>query len=64
MDKNLKDEHVNFKRYANDCLDYMDSEDLYESKKRQFEKFTWYMDKIRKERFSETFPELKDSYGC
>ena len=38
MDRNLKEEHSNFKRYINDCLDYMDSEDLYESKKREFEK--------------------------
>ena len=64
IDKNLKEEHVNFKRYINDCLDYMDSEDLYKSKKRQFEKFTWYMDKIRKEDFSKIFPELKDYYEC
>ena len=33
MDRNLKEEHFNFKRYANDCLDYMDSEDLYNSQK-------------------------------
>ena len=64
IDKNLKEEHVNFKRYINDCLDYMDSEDLYKSKKRQFEKFTWYLDKIRKEKFSDIFPELKDYYEC
>jgi organic radical activating enzyme len=64
IDRNLKEEHVNFKRYINDCLDYMDSEDLYKSKKRQFEKFTWYMDKIRKEDFSKIFPELKDYYEC
>ena len=64
LDRNLKEEHVNFKRYINDCLDYMDSEDLYKSKKRQFEKFTWYMDKIRKEDFSKIFPELKDYYEC
>ena len=64
MDRNLKEEHSNFKRYINDCLDYMDSEDLYESKKREFEKFTWYLDKIRKEKFSDIFPELKDYYEC
>jgi organic radical activating enzyme len=64
IDRNLKEEYVNFKRYINDCLDYMDSEDLYKSKKRQFEKFTWYMDKIRKEDFSKIFPELKDYYEC
>ena len=64
MDRNLKEEHFNFKRYANDCLDYMDSENLYESGKREFEKFTWYLDKIRKEKFSDIFPELKDYYEC
>ena len=64
ISKNLKEEHSNFKRYINDCLDYMDAEDLYESKKREFEKFTWYLDKIRKEKFSDIFPELKDYYEC
>ena len=64
MDKNLIAEDINFKRYAKDCLDYMDSEDLYESGKREFEKFTWYLDKIRKEKFSDVFPELKDYYEC
>ena len=49
MSKNSIEEDINFKRYAKDCLDYMDSEDLYESGKREFEKFTWYLDKIRKE---------------
>ena len=64
MSKNSIEEDINFKRYAKDCLDYMDSEDLYESGKREFEKFTWYLDKIRKEKFSEVFPELKDYYEC
>ena len=64
MDRNLKEEHFNFKRYANDCLEYMDSENLYESGKREFEKFTWYLDKIRKEKFSDVFPELKSYYEC
>ena len=42
----------------------MDSENLYESGKREFEKFTWYLDKIRKEKFSDVFPELKSYYEC
>ena len=42
----------------------MDSHDLYEQRKRDFEKFTWYLDKIRKEKFSDIFPELKDYYEC
>jgi len=42
----------------------MDSHDLYEQRKRDFEKFTWYLDKIRNENFSEIFPELKDYYEC
>ena len=50
--------------HLNDCLDYMDSENLYESGKREFEKFTWYLDKIRNEKFSEIFPELKNYYDC
>ncbi len=64
MDRNLKEEHSNFKRYITNCLDYMDSHDLYEQRKRDFEKFTWYLDKIRNENFSEIFPELKDYYEC
>ena len=40
----------------------MNEQDLYESNKNDFIKYTRYLDKIRNENFSETFPELKDYF--
>lgn len=52
----------NLKGYVHSCIDYMNEQDLYESNKNDFIEYTKYLDKIRNESFSETFPELKDYF--
>ena len=59
-----KSEHNSFMSSITRSIQHMKSEELYETHKREFEKFTWYLDKIRRESFSEIFPELKKYYEC
>ena len=62
--KNLTSDHNNtFLRYMEDCIGYMNGEDLYESNKEDFINWTAYLDKIRNENFTKTFPELEESFG-
>jgi organic radical activating enzyme len=62
--KNLTSDHNNtFLRYMEDCIGYMNGEDLYESNKEDFINWTAYLDKIRNENFIKTFPELEESFG-
>ena len=59
-----KSEHNSFMSSITRSIQHMKSEELYETHKREFEKFTWYLDKIRRESFSDIFPELKKYYEC
>jgi len=60
---NLTSDHNNtFLRYIEDCIRYMNGEDLYESNKEDFINWTAYLDKIRNESFIETFPELNEYF--
>ncbi len=62
-DMNLTTDHTNtFLRYIEDCIGYMNGEDLYESNKEDFINWTSYFDKIRSENFIETFPELSEYF--
>jgi hypothetical protein len=55
-------EHIKLKGYVDNCIRYMNEEDLYDSSKKDFIDFTMSLDKIRNENFGEVFPELKDYY--
>jgi organic radical activating enzyme len=57
-------EHGSFMSSVTRSIQHMNSEELYETHKTEFEKFTSYLDKIRKESFSDIFPELKKYYEC
>ena len=57
-------EHGSFMSSLTRSIQHMKSEELYETHKTEFEKFTLYLDKIRKESFSDIFPELKKHYEC
>ena len=59
-----KSEHNSFMSSVTRSIQHMNSEELYETHKTEFEKFTLYLDKIRKESFSDIFPELKKYYEC
>ena len=59
-----KSEHNSFVSSVTRSIQHMNSEELYEKHKTEFEKFTLYLDKIRKESFSDIFPELKKYYEC
>ena len=59
---NIFPDNINLKGYVDNCIGYMNEQDLYESNKNDFIKYTRYLDKIRNENFSETFPELKDYF--
>jgi uncharacterized Fe-S cluster-containing radical SAM superfamily protein len=59
-----KSEHNSFVSSVTRSIQHMNSEELYETHKTEFEKFTLYLDKIRKESFSDIFPELKKHYEC
>ena len=56
------DHNRTFLKHIENCIGYMNGEDLYESNKEEFINFTAYLDKIRNENFGEVFPELKDYY--
>jgi len=55
-------EHIKLKGYVDNCIGYMNEEDLYDSNKKDFIDFTMSLDKIRNESFGDVFPELKDYY--